>query len=315
MKRAFTLIELLVVIAIIAILAAILFPVFAKAKEAAKKASYTSNMKQAGTASQIYLADYDDTWPLAMGTRPAASNYTWGVGVVHPVPVDVLDPASANGAPWQGAERITMQATMWANSCQPYMKNYGMYENPIAKDSMVAGDAFRAGAIKVQPGINMNGLLHSYNGTAINNISAVPAFWHVQKIMLRNRALSTPALNCGGLPTGPVDCRFNPGGAPGDPTGSPGGAGTNAIMYVYDFTTTGWQFDKRMVVTRTDTSTKVLPVGVTVAPNVAGPSSGLVDPWAQVSAIGVPVSLWTGDGDCNGSSANYPCYFRPDRNK
>ncbi len=60
MKRAFTLIELLVVIAIIAILAAILFPVFAQAKLAAKKTSSISNMKQIGTGAQIYLGDYDD---------------------------------------------------------------------------------------------------------------------------------------------------------------------------------------------------------------------------------------------------------------
>jgi prepilin-type N-terminal cleavage/methylation domain-containing protein/prepilin-type processing-associated H-X9-DG protein len=64
-KRAFTLIELLVVIAIIAILAAILFPVFAKAKEAAKKSQELSQMKQIGIALQIYLTDYDDTYPQA----------------------------------------------------------------------------------------------------------------------------------------------------------------------------------------------------------------------------------------------------------
>ena len=67
MKRAFTLIELLVVIAIIAILAAILFPVFAQAKAAAKKISALSGMKQTGTAIQIYLADADDQYPMGYG--------------------------------------------------------------------------------------------------------------------------------------------------------------------------------------------------------------------------------------------------------
>ena len=65
MKRhGFTLIELLVVIAIIAILAAILFPVFAQAKVAAKKISCLSNIKQMATAAQLYLGDNDDLYPL-----------------------------------------------------------------------------------------------------------------------------------------------------------------------------------------------------------------------------------------------------------
>ncbi|MBN9503277.1 MAG: hypothetical protein BGO01_16185 [Armatimonadetes bacterium 55-13] len=59
-KHAFTLIELLVVIAIIAILAAILFPVFAQAKRAAKDSAALSNLKQTATALNIYTADYDD---------------------------------------------------------------------------------------------------------------------------------------------------------------------------------------------------------------------------------------------------------------
>jgi len=63
MKRAFTLIELLVVIAIIAILAAILFPVFAQAKEAAKKTACLSNTKQIGLALLMYGNDYDDGYP------------------------------------------------------------------------------------------------------------------------------------------------------------------------------------------------------------------------------------------------------------
>ena len=62
MRKAFTLIELLVVIAIIAILAAILFPVFAQAKAAAKKISAISNLNQIGKALALYLNDYDDTY-------------------------------------------------------------------------------------------------------------------------------------------------------------------------------------------------------------------------------------------------------------
>lgn len=63
-RKAFTLIELLVVIAIIAILAAILFPVFAQARDKARAAACLSNCKQIGTAVMMYTQDYDETYPL-----------------------------------------------------------------------------------------------------------------------------------------------------------------------------------------------------------------------------------------------------------
>lgn len=72
-RRAFTLIELLVVIAIIAILAAILFPVFAQAREQARTASCLSNLKQIGLAFKMYAGDYDEEFP--MGTYPGPRNW------------------------------------------------------------------------------------------------------------------------------------------------------------------------------------------------------------------------------------------------
>src|SRR5258708_24415671 len=63
-RKGFTLIELLVVIAIIAILAAILFPVFAQARESARKASCISNLKQLGLAVMMYNQDFDEMYPI-----------------------------------------------------------------------------------------------------------------------------------------------------------------------------------------------------------------------------------------------------------
>src|SRR5437879_5589180 len=63
----FTLIELLVVIAIIAILAAILFPVFAQAREKARQSSCISNNKQVALATMMYSQDYDELYPPAFG--------------------------------------------------------------------------------------------------------------------------------------------------------------------------------------------------------------------------------------------------------
>ena len=76
-KTAFTLIELLVVIAIIAILAAILFPVFARARENARRSSCQSNLKQIGLGFAQYNQDYDGTYPLFYIGYPDDSKYGW----------------------------------------------------------------------------------------------------------------------------------------------------------------------------------------------------------------------------------------------
>ncbi len=102
-RRAFTLIELLVVIAIIAILAAILFPVFAQAKTAAKKTIDTSNMKQTNLASIMYQGDYDDYF---------APKLRVGFG-----------PNQGGGDP--------QVAMSFDKLIQPYMKNFGIWMSPL----------------------------------------------------------------------------------------------------------------------------------------------------------------------------------------
>ncbi|MGM0493690.1 MAG: DUF1559 domain-containing protein [Armatimonadota bacterium] len=71
-RRGFTLIELLVVIAIIAILAAILFPVFARAREKARQTSCLSNLKQLGLGMQMYAQDYDERFNLSQYQLPGS---------------------------------------------------------------------------------------------------------------------------------------------------------------------------------------------------------------------------------------------------
>jgi len=87
MRKGFTLIELLVVIAIIAILAAILFPVFARAREKARQASCQSNLKQFGVAAAMYSQDYDETCvsvyaDVTAGGGFDTDDYSWRVALM-----------------------------------------------------------------------------------------------------------------------------------------------------------------------------------------------------------------------------------------
>lgn len=115
-RRAFTLIELLVVLAIIAILAALLFPVFAQAREMARSATCKSNLKQIGTAMQMYVQDYDETTvPIQacggqlLETGINATLSCFPVGYVH----------------------------SWQHWLHPYVKHLAVYNCPSATPSPV----------------------------------------------------------------------------------------------------------------------------------------------------------------------------------
>ena len=110
-KRAFTLIELLVVIAIIAILAAILFPVFAQAKLAAKKTSDLSNLKQQSLSQLMYAGDSDDV--SVCQWRDSGGWLYWFAGSGKPL--GFMDPTEGQN---------------WSRETMPYVKSLSMYVNP-----------------------------------------------------------------------------------------------------------------------------------------------------------------------------------------
>ena len=103
--NAFTLIELLVVIAIIAILAAILFPVFAQAREKARQTSCLSNLKQIGLGIMQYTQDYDETFPAGLQSGWWQAGWTWQV-VPYLKSTDILrcpsDPVGDSVLTWAG---------------------------------------------------------------------------------------------------------------------------------------------------------------------------------------------------------------------
>jgi len=131
-RRGFTLIELLVVIAIIGILAAMVFPVFARARESARKAVCLSNVKNIALAIQMYLADNNDTLPPAE-SRPEVQDF-----------FDIKGP-TVWGGDWEEGIACTEMPSVanpylnWVVCLDEYIKNRDVWRCPSAKVEVVPG--------------------------------------------------------------------------------------------------------------------------------------------------------------------------------
>lgn len=158
-KHGFTLIELLVVIAIIAILAAILFPVFAQAREKARQVSCLSNAKQIGTSTMMYTQDYDETFMPAgiyQYNYVGANGYDNGLSLGSDVPY-----AGCLGWPCILPDgKATFAAVLY-----PYIKNYNVWVCASANNSGVnVGNGWRpddSGFGVTKPG--MRPISYAYN--------------------------------------------------------------------------------------------------------------------------------------------------------
>lgn len=294
-RKAFTLIELLVVIAIIAVLAAILFPVFAQAKLAAKKTQCLSNIKQNATAVQIYLGDSDDTYPNA--------TLVGSDGVVKP-DAYIIVPAGADG-PVDAAS----YANVVYNSIQPYVKNLDMLSAPGLPDTVCFPGMPRAGFPKVYINFAFNGLLQYYSASAVAQPSRLAMYSQVNgRENLLNVASQTPTLNC---MYGTQPCRFNPNGYPQADGIENTGAGDilfNAFTAANDTT---WIYGQGMNFVACDTSAKFRNIG---AKGIGVPVNNHDDPGRLYGAAGMSDGFMAAVQRCQTSptAPAYSSFFRPD---
>jgi len=152
MRRGFTLIELLVVIAIIAILAAILFPVFARAREKARQASCQSNMKQVTLAAKMYSSDYDNRWVRS-----------------HTIPGKLG---------W----------ATWTACLYPYIKNAELFRCPSADTGTYGTSCEHCGVVRADLGRYFLACDYTYNRVRNPTNSAIEGPWGAKETRFEHPA-------------------------------------------------------------------------------------------------------------------------------
>ncbi len=200
-SSGFTLIELLVVIAIIAILAAILFPVFAQAREKARQTSCLSNQKQLSTGILMYVQDYDELFPLAFGYDPSlAPGWAWNYRL--PVPLSWATPVDA---------RARASASNWINATSPYLKNYQIVTCPSGINVGYEGGNAYTGSGPAEVSMTYNGLLMGYSDAGVVTPANLPMLTEgTGKAALNGYSLAFPALIC---PDYTQACTYQPCGS------------------------------------------------------------------------------------------------------
>lgn len=174
-RRGFTLIELLVVIAIIAILAAILFPVFAKAREKARQASCLSNIKQIGLGLMQYVQDYDEKmprhyYPMSSHTLPdgrTSSDMIWGE-MIYPYVKNIqvfVCPSDSEAMAWNSGSTYNYAYNYYGDGAINH-KSLGDLRYPAELIVVTDGASYVANPFRVVGGANAAGRPQYWNNPA-----------------------------------------------------------------------------------------------------------------------------------------------------
>jgi prepilin-type N-terminal cleavage/methylation domain-containing protein/prepilin-type processing-associated H-X9-DG protein len=165
-KHGFTLIELLVVIAIIAILAAILFPVFARARENARRASCQSNLKQIGLGVMQYVQDYDEKYPMTNNVPGNYGGSDWGLWMLHVQPY--VKSVQLFACPSSTSNSTTTYTNTPAGTLKfPSTYNYGANEYVIQGGNNAANTGFSVAGIN---GVALLPMVMDCTGPITNNM-------------------------------------------------------------------------------------------------------------------------------------------------
>jgi prepilin-type N-terminal cleavage/methylation domain-containing protein/prepilin-type processing-associated H-X9-DG protein len=276
-RKGFTLIELLVVIAIIAILAAILFPVFAKAREKARQITCASNMKQIGTGVAMYIQDYDEYYPQGndnsgvdlSGWASQLYPYLKATGILH-CPDDatqlyVSGMANPNGDANEKAGTTFIPVSYALNSNLVNAKDSSL----IAGSSTV--EAFEVSGAWANPtdGIDLGG--PSGNGTDGTSLVAAPAATAAGTLTggvdcaLQGTALGTtgPLMETGYLTGSGYVATATSNTAPYDETYAGGGLHSNGANYLFTDSHVKWANPGGIYAGASNTDTTTNPCGVT----------------------------------------------------
>ncbi|MEO7714756.1 MAG: DUF1559 domain-containing protein [Capsulimonas sp.] len=277
--RGFTLIELLVVIAIIAILAAILFPVFAQAREKARQISCVSNFKQLNLAVLQYTQDNDEAFPMGSVQFPDGS---WKNE-------DYYGLEFYNKAP-------TTDGLMWMNTIYPYVKSEGVYHCPSITGNM---NPYGYPDGRTVVSYTYNGELQFSSNAAVTSPATTVLLWSgMGKSGMKGRAMASPALDCG---TAGQPCVYVP--AAGGACGAGNGAKDYMTIWPGD-----WPVYSKWVHGHGDN------FGFTDGHVKWSPLSGNPknDPWGYTSPDGGQLDSGGNTHDIKDPAGCHQCLFAPD---